>query len=102
MPSVIGELTARLSSPLERWMPALASANSGTITYPVQGCRPYWRRSFGEIADSTLSWAERASSGVGCSRNERASVVTRSRSSRGGGYALEDLERVTTLARSFR
>ena len=41
-----------------------------------------------EIADATLRSAERASSGVGCSRKERVSSVTRSRSLREGGYAL--------------
>ena len=41
----------------------------------------------GEIAERRLSCAERASSGVGCSRNERVSAVARSRSSRAGGYA---------------
>ena len=33
------------------WMPALASANSGTITRLVHGCSRYCRRSLGEIAD---------------------------------------------------
>ena len=69
------------------WIPAFASANSGTITKLVQGWRRYWIRSFAEIAEATLSCAERASSGVGCSRNERVSSVTRSRSTRTGGYA---------------
>ena len=41
-----------------------------------------------EIADSRLCWALRASSGVGCSRNDLVSAVARSRSSRDGGYAL--------------
>ena len=41
-----------------------------------------------EIADCRLCCAERASSGVGCSRNDRVSAVARSRSSRAGGYAL--------------
>ena len=35
------------------WMPALASANSGTITRLVHGCRRCWRRSLGEIAEAT-------------------------------------------------
>ena len=35
------------------WMPALASANSGTITKLVHGCRRCWRRSLGEIAEAT-------------------------------------------------
>ena len=69
-------------------MPTFASANRGTITKLVQGCRRYWSRSLAEIADVTPSWAERASSGVGCSRKERVSSVTRSRSVRAGGYAL--------------
>jgi hypothetical protein len=69
-------------------MPAFARANSGTIMKLVQGCRRYCMRSFGEIAEATLRWATRASSGVGCSRNERVSSVTRSRSVRAGGYAL--------------
>ena len=60
---MIGELTASESSPLSTWMPALASANSGTITKLVHGWRRYWSRSLGEIADATPSWAERASSG---------------------------------------
>ena len=55
-------------------MPALASANSGTITKLVHGWSRYWSRSLGEIADATLSCAERASSGVGCSRNERVEL----------------------------
>ena len=42
----------------------------------------------GEMADWRLCCAERASSGVGCSRNSRVSAVARSRSSREGGYAL--------------
>jgi hypothetical protein len=42
----------------------------------------------GEIADARPRWVERAISGVGCSRNERASSVTRSRSERAGGYAV--------------
>ena len=37
MPSVIGDVNARLSSDPFRWMPALARANSGTITKLVQG-----------------------------------------------------------------
>ena len=41
--------------------------------------------SFAEIADVTPSCAERASSGVGCSRKERTSSVTRSSSGRAGG-----------------
>ncbi len=88
IPSVIGEVTASASSAPSTWMPAFASANSGTITKLVHGCRRYWSRSFAEIADATPSWADRASSGVGCSRNERVSSVTRSRSVRAGGYAL--------------
>ena len=40
-----------------------------------------------EIADESPCRAERASSGVGCSRNSRASAVARSRSSRAGGRA---------------
>ena len=67
------------------WMPVLASANSGTITKLVHGCSRYWSRSFGEIADGMPSCAERASAGVGCSRNARASSVTSSRSARAGG-----------------
>ena len=53
MPSVIGEVdrVATAASP-SMWMPALASANSGTITQLVHGCSRYCRRSFGEIADS--------------------------------------------------
>ena len=66
-------------------MPAFASANSGTITKLVHGWSRYWRRSFGETAEVTPIWAERASSGVGCSRNRRVSSVTRSSSERGGG-----------------
>ena len=42
----------------------------------------------GEIADATASCAERASSGVGCSRKERVRSTTRSRSTRAGGYEL--------------
>ena len=42
----------------------------------------------GEIAEATASCAERASSGVGCSRNERVRSTTRSRSTRAGGYEL--------------
>ena len=45
----------------------------------------YWSRSLAEIAEATLRWADRASSGVGCSRKERACSVTRSRSPRSGG-----------------
>ncbi len=66
-------------------MPALARANSGTIAKLVQGCSRYCNRSFGEIAELRPSWAVRASSGVGCSRNERVSSVARSRSLRAGG-----------------
>ena len=40
------------------WMPALASANSGTITRLVHGCRRYCRRSLGEIAETRLARAE--------------------------------------------
>jgi hypothetical protein len=68
-------------------MPAFASANSGTITKLVHGCRRYWRRSLAEIAEATLRWAERAICGVGCSRKERVNSVARSRSVRAGGYA---------------
>jgi hypothetical protein len=82
---VIGERSASESSEPSMWMPALASANSGTITRLVHGCRRCWRRSLGEIADATASWAERAIAGVGCSRNDRACSVTRSRSTRAGG-----------------
>ena len=88
IPSVIGDLTASPSSCPLRWIPALASANSGTMTKLVQGWSRYCSRSFAEIADATPSCAERASSGVGCSRNERVNSVTRSRSVRAGGYAL--------------
>ena len=72
------------------WMPAFASANSGTITKLVQGWSRYWSRSLGEIADATPSCAERASSGVGCSRNERVSSVTRSRSRARGRIGARD------------
>ena len=85
---MIGEVAASSRSSPSRWMPAFASANSGTITKLVQGWSRYWSRSFAEIADATLSCAERASSGVGCSRKERRDSVTRSRSVRTGGYAL--------------
>ena len=85
---MIGDVAASPSSCPSTWMPAFASANSGTITKLVQGWSRYWSRSFAEIADATLSCAERASSGVGCSRKERVSSVTRSRSVRAGGYAL--------------
>src|SRR3977135_4403596 len=44
-------------------------------------------RSLGEIAYSSPTWAERASSGVGCSRNRRNKSVARSRSTRPAGYA---------------
>ena len=88
MPSVTGDDIASPSSELSTWMPALASANSGTIAKLVHGCRRCWRRSLGEIADATASCAERASSGVGCSRNERVRSTTRSRSTRAGGYEL--------------
>src|SRR3954447_8498842 len=88
MPSVTGELTASLSSRLSMWIPALARANSGTITKLVHGWRRYWICSLAEIDDTTPSCAERASWGVGCSRNERRSSVTRSRSVLAGEYAL--------------
>ena len=84
----MGDVTASPSSWPSKSMPTFASANSGTITKLVQGCRRYWSRSFAEIADVTPSCADLASSGVGCSRKERVSSVTRSRSVRAGGYAL--------------
>ena len=56
-------------------MPAFASANSGTITKLVHGCSSSCRRSLGETADSRPSRVARASSGVGCSRNERGAAV---------------------------
>jgi hypothetical protein len=85
MPSVIGEPYAWLSTEPFTCTPALASANSGTITKLVQGCSRYCSRSFGEIADATPRCVVRASSGVGCSRNERVSSTTRSSPSRCGG-----------------
>ena len=54
IPSVIGDENAPPSSWPFTWMPALASANSGTITKLVQGWSRCWRRSLGEIADATL------------------------------------------------
>ena len=68
MPSVIGEVTASREQVAVDWMPVLASANSGTITKLVHGWSRYCSRSLGEIDEATPSWAERASSGVGCSR----------------------------------
>ena len=53
-----GDVTASDSRPPLMWMPALASANSGTITRLVHGCRRYWSRSFGEIADTRPARAE--------------------------------------------
>ena len=85
---MIGDVTASPSSSSSTWMPTFASANSGTMTKPVQGWSLCWSRSFAEMAEATLRCASRASSGVGCSRNERVSSVTRSRSLRAGGYAL--------------
>ena len=85
IPSVIGEPTASASRSPSTWMPAFESANSGAITKLVQGCSRYWSRSFVEMADVTPSDAERASSGVGCSRKERVSSVARSSSERPGG-----------------
>ena len=85
IPSVIGEPNARPRTLPFTWMPAFASANSGTITKLVHGWSRYWSRSFGEIAEATPRCALRASSGVGCSRNERVSSTTRSSPSRGGG-----------------
>ena len=67
--------------------PALASAKIGTITKLVHGCSSSWRRSFGETARSTDSFAERASSGSGDWPNARASAPARSTSSCRGGYA---------------
>ena len=58
MPSVTGEVTAAESRSPSRWMPALASAKSGTITRLVHGCSRYCRRSFGEIAAVRLARAE--------------------------------------------
>ena len=66
-------------------MPAFESANNGAITKLVQGCSRYWSRSFVEMAELTPSDAERASSGVGCSRKERVSSVARSSSGAPGG-----------------
>ena len=88
IPSVMGDATASPSRSASISMPAFASAKRGTITKLVQGWSRYCSRSLGETADITPSCAERASSGVGCSRNERVSSVTRSRSERAGGYAL--------------
>ena len=53
--------------------------------HEVFTAKGYRNGSLGEIADATASCAARASSGVGCSRNERARSVTRSRSLRAGG-----------------
>src|SRR3954465_3769786 len=39
-PSVTGDALARASSPPSRWIPALASTNTGTITKPVHGWQP--------------------------------------------------------------
>ena len=58
MPSVTGDVTAADSRSPSSWMPALASANSGTITRLVHGCSRYCRRSLGEIAEARLARAE--------------------------------------------
>ena len=65
-------------------MSALASANSGTITKLAHAWRRYYSRSLAEIAEVRPSAAARASSGVGYSRKERVSAVTRSSSVRTG------------------
>jgi hypothetical protein len=77
MPSVIGEMNARSTSPALTWIPALASANSGTTAKLVHGWSRCWRRSLSEIADATPRWVERASSGVGRSRNDLVSSTAR-------------------------
>ena len=58
IPSVTGDVTAADSRSPSSWMPALASANSGTITRLVQGCSRYCSRSLGEIAEARLARAE--------------------------------------------
>jgi hypothetical protein len=50
---VTGEVTARESRSPSIVIPALASANSGTITRLVHGCSRYCRRSLGEIAETS-------------------------------------------------
>ena len=88
IPSVIGDVTAFARTSSLTCTPAFASAKSGTMTKLVHGWSRYCKRSLAGTADSRPRRALRASSGVGCSRNSRASVVTRSRSRRGGGYAV--------------
>jgi hypothetical protein len=85
IPIVMGDETARPSTPPPRSTPAFASANSGTITKLVTGWKRFWSRSFGEIASVTPRTAERAYSGVGCSRNDRHRDDASSSSSRDGG-----------------
>src|SRR3954447_24476186 len=82
MPHVTDECSASESRPPSTLMPALASANSGTITRLVHGCSRYCSRSFGEIAPVSDWMAEYASSGVGCSRNDGVSSVERCSSAR--------------------
>ena len=79
-----GDVTASSSSSPPTSMSALASANSGTITKLAHAWRRYYSRSLAEIAEVRPSAAARASSGVGCSRKERVSAVTRSSSVRTG------------------
>ena len=58
MPSVTGEVTASDSNPEVKWMPALASAKSGTTTLLVHGSSRYCKRSLSEIAEVRLARAE--------------------------------------------
>jgi len=48
--------------------------------------KPELKRSFVEIADATLNCADRLSSGVGCSRNERGLLRHALEVGRVGGY----------------
>jgi len=58
IPSVTGEVMASRSRPTSRWIPVLASANMGTITKLVHGCKRYCSRSLGEIAEARPRRAE--------------------------------------------
>jgi hypothetical protein len=57
IPSVTGEVAAADRASPSSWIPAFASANSGTITRLVHGCNRYWSRSLGDRAETRLARA---------------------------------------------
>src|SRR3954454_2885332 len=78
-------------------MPAFATANSGTITYLVQGRYICCSRSLADSDAARLDPAERASSGVGCSRNSRNRSSASSSASPGGLYAYVSMPMMSPM-----